>query len=218
MCFSANASFLTSIVAGTVGIACIARVHDPAELPLAAMPLVFSIQQAIEGALWLMLPIAPQGGAAAVLTWMYVIYAKVLWPVYAPMAAVLVEPDPARRRQMIGAMAAGTLVAVYFVAEMRIAMHQAVIVSGHIAYENGRDPAFGIGALYIVATVAALLLSTHAALRLLGVIVAAGAGVSFVAYWQSFSSVWCFFAAAASIVVLGHFRGEARCRVNAAGK
>ena len=55
MCFSAPASFVAAAVTGAVGVAAMMRVHRREELPLAAMPLFFAVQQAIEGFLWLSL-------------------------------------------------------------------------------------------------------------------------------------------------------------------
>jgi hypothetical protein len=47
-------------------------------------------------------------------------------------------------------------------------------------------------------------------LRLFGVIVVAGLAVSMLAFYQGLVSVWCFFTALASIILLNFFRGRAR--------
>ncbi|MFI6444767.1 DUF6629 family protein [Kitasatospora sp. NPDC050543] len=41
-----------TLVAG-LGLACLARVHRPGQLPLAALPLVLGVHQLIEAAVWL---------------------------------------------------------------------------------------------------------------------------------------------------------------------
>jgi hypothetical protein len=61
MCFSAAASFVTAGVTGAIGAVALTRVNEPRELPLAATPILFALQQSIEGLLWLNLPIAPGG-------------------------------------------------------------------------------------------------------------------------------------------------------------
>jgi hypothetical protein len=61
MCFSPLASFTTAALTGVIGVVAIGRVARPSELPLAAIPLFFGVQQAIEGGLWLVLPAAPTG-------------------------------------------------------------------------------------------------------------------------------------------------------------
>ena len=35
-------------------------------------------------------------------------------------------------------------------------------------------------------------------------------------YWEAFVSIWCFFAAAASVVILCHFEWERRQRLHVA--
>jgi hypothetical protein len=59
--------------------------------------------------------------------------------------------------------------------------------------------------LYLVATAITPLLSSHRAVALLGAIVLAGWLFAYFMYWEAFASVWCFFAAAGSIVILMHF-------------
>ena len=87
MCFSAPASFVAAGLAGAAGLASLARVQSKAELPLAAMPLVFAIQQTIEGFLWLTLANEAVGPTSSSLTEAFLMFALVLWPIYAPFTA-----------------------------------------------------------------------------------------------------------------------------------
>lgn len=205
MCFSAPASFLAAGAIGAVGVACLAHTQSPREWPLAAMPLLFAFQQAIEGALWLTLPVAPDGPRATMLALVFLIFAKVFWPVYAPLTALLVEPDARRRWAMGIVLAAGTASAMWFLRSTLAVDAEASVLGGHIVYGPKAELPVLVVALYMTATCAAALLSSHAAVRLLGLIVIAGAALTFVYYWHAFTSVWCFFAAAASIVILVHF-------------
>lgn len=92
MCFSSTASFATAGLTGVIGLLCLRRVKRRRELLLAAVPLIFALQQAIEGALWLILPTMPRDRLAAALTLAFLLLAQVLWPVWAPLAAGVVEP------------------------------------------------------------------------------------------------------------------------------
>jgi hypothetical protein len=49
MCFSATASFIAGTTLSIIGIATIRNVERRSELPLALIPLLFGIQQLIEG-------------------------------------------------------------------------------------------------------------------------------------------------------------------------
>jgi hypothetical protein len=47
---------------------------------------------------------------------------------------------------------------------------------------------------------------------ILGLVVAIGSVVAWLFYAEAFVSVWCFFAATASVVILGHFEHLRRRR------
>src|ERR1700683_2712445 len=107
MCFSATASFVTAGVTGAIGIVSLARVNDPRELPLAATPILFALQQSIEGLLWLDLPLAPDGSISTALALSFLFFAKVFWPIYAPIVVLLIEPKGSRRNLMFACLAIG---------------------------------------------------------------------------------------------------------------
>ena len=218
MCFSAPASFAAAAVTGGIGIGCFARAQGRSELPLAAMPLWFSLQQFVEGLLWLTLPVAPQSPDATVLTIAFLLFAVVLWPVYVPLAALLVEPDGRRRALMWVLAGAGAVIAAYFAGALASEDHRASILGGHIFYEAPRPSPPWVAVTYMIATCVPLLASSRRALNVLGMIVSAGALLSYAFYWQVFTSVWCFFAAAASVVLYHHFAREARARALAGAR
>lgn len=212
MCFSATASFVTAAFVGAVGIAALRRVEDWRAVPLAATPIVFALQQVIEGALWLTLPAAPDSAAATGLTVLYLLVAEVFWPVHAPIAALLIEPSPRRRQFMAVCLAAGLAVALYLLWRIATVPHGAVIVEGHVVYAAPYGNSNAIGAAYLAATGLALLLSSRRTVVALGAIVLLGSAVAYVFYRLSFVSVWCFFAAAASGMILLHFEQARRRR------
>lgn len=59
--------------------------------------------------------------------------------------------------------------------------------------------------LYPVATCLAPALSSHRLLRLFALIVFVGSIAAYRSFWQAFPSVWCYFTAAASVVILFQF-------------
>jgi hypothetical protein len=217
MCFSATASFVTAAVAGAIGVAAVLRAGDAREMPLASIPLFFAVQQFAEGALWLILPVAPESASSSWFTHTYLLFALVFWPVFAPLSAYLIEPQPGRRQWIAVCLAFGLAVAAYFLWLVVALPHRASIEAGAIRYETGSQAPYIAGGTYLVATTFALLLSSHPAVLLLGLIVLAGYVTSLYFFESAFVSVWCFFAAAGSIVILGHFeRARARRRAAAA--
>lgn len=205
MCFSATASFIAAGVTGAVGIAAVSQTSRWREAPLAAIPLFFAAQQGVEGILWLTLPVAPEGPASSALTYLFLLFAKVFWPFYVPLAVLLVEPESLRRRLLIATCAAGAGVALFFLGSILSNPYSAHIFGGHVVYSSEPQLPNTVRLAYLVTTGIAPMLSSHRAVQLLGLIVTAGALVTYFFYWDAFVSVWCFFAAAGSVVILTHF-------------
>jgi hypothetical protein len=205
MCFSADVSFAAAATTGLIGAVTVGKAAKLSERPLAAIPLVFGTQQAIEGFLWLALGGKHLPVSTFLLTNTYVFVALVIWPVYAPLAAALVEQSYMRRLAMIGLALLGLVVALYGV--MHIAAHPFVarIVGHSIAYTNGPPhPHLRIGAYEACACIP-FVLSSHKVLRWFGVLVVAGLIASALFYFWTRFSVWCFFAALASVILYLHF-------------
>ncbi len=76
---------------------------------------------------------------------------------------------------------------------------------GHIVYVTEYQHSDAIGFAYLGATGLPLLLSSQRTIVVLGAIVLVGLTAAYAFYWESFTSVWCFFAAAASVTILCHF-------------
>ena len=216
MCFSAPASFIASAVTGAAGLGAVVRAREKAEVPFAAIPLFFAFQQALEGLLWLNLPVAPDSRATSALTHGFLFFALVFWPLFAPWAAFLIEPDPRRRGLIRLCLALGAGVSCFLLWTIVQGTHTAAIAAGHIAYILDPYPPMGVGLAYLAATAGGTLLSSQSTVRLFGAIVLAGSLIAYFAYWEVFLSVWCFFAAAASAVILAHFEKVRRARGTAA--
>lgn len=217
MCFSATASFVSAAATGAAGLIALTRVEERRDWPLAAVPLFFAAQQATEGLLWL--SVARADGVAMAgdgLTHTFLFFALVFWPIYAPLAALMAEPDGRRRRMMSWLLLLGSLVALYLLDLIASGSHGAGAAQGHIVYVLDPSPPHAIGIPYLLATAGALLLSSQGAVQLLALIVLTGSVTAYVAYWDAFLSVWCFFAAAASIVLVVHFERVRQMRRSAA--
>lgn len=216
MCFSPSASFIAAGVTGAIGFVALTRANQPGELSLAVVPIFFALQQGMEGSLWLSLPSAPEGALAIDLTFCFLLFAEVFWPVYAPLTIWLVEPHSSRRDLMLFCLAVGLPVSGYLLWWLLTRSHGAAIRDGHLVYgtEGRHAPMVGIG--YVVATSLPLLLSSQRTLSTLGVSVLVGSVTAGAFHWEAFVSVWCFFAAAASVVIVCHFEFLRRQTLNSA--
>lgn len=203
---------MAATVAGAAGVAALKRAHGRRDVPLAAMPVFFAIQQAIEGVLWLTLPSSPSAPVEAGLVNLFLLFALVFWPIYAPLTVLAIEPDPRRRRWIAASLAAGLYVAAYFMFSLHGEARTAVIDHHHVVYSGDPNLPLAIKWLYPIATCLGPLLSSLVPVRVLGALVTAGSIISYVVYWEAFSSVWCFFAAAASFVIVFQFEHARRLR------
>jgi len=90
ICFSATSSFIASVALLGIGAVTIRQTTASAERPYAAIPLIFGVQQLVEGILWLELP--AQSQATQMLAIAYMLFSHILWPIYVPLAVLAIEP------------------------------------------------------------------------------------------------------------------------------
>ncbi len=208
MCFSATASLIAGAGLSAAGVTALAVTRERRAMPFAAIPLLFGVQQAAEGAIWLAASggdTALQGCASAA----FLGFAEVLWPIYAPLAVLALEPAGWRRRAMWACFACGLLVAAAMLHGLVRDFTPGAPEGGHIRYvlaywDDFRNAGLleALLALYVAATCFSLMLSRHGAIRLFGVVVTAALAVTAFAYETWLFSVWCFFAAVLSVIVV----------------
>ncbi|MDD3762906.1 MAG: DUF6629 family protein [Pseudomonadota bacterium] len=207
MCFSAAASFTAGAALLGIGAATLRAARQPRERPFAAIPLLFGIQQGIEGVLWLAFG-WDTPGLVAVLTQAYSVFSHVLWPVYVPLAAWALEPRAPRRGALAVVSVGGIAVGAYLLYNMFANPIVARPVGQHIDYDSPHFYVAIVMTLYLTATTASMLLSSHRVMKLFGALTLTGAVVAYLFYARWFISVWCFFAAALSVVVYLHFAAK----------
>ena len=205
MCFSATASFTAGAALLAIGGFTMRQISRPAELPYASIPALFGIQQLVEGSLWLTFP---NGGSHLndILTHIYALFSHIFWPIFVPIAVLLIETEAWRRKLLCLSAAAGAVSGLYLAYFWLMDPTTSLVMEDHILYVS---PHFFIGpilALYIVGTCGSPLVSSHPSVRWFGLAVGASLLTAYVFYAFWFISVWCFFAAIISVTVLLHFR------------
>ena len=204
MCFSAAASFTAGTFLLGLGALTLKSVRRPREVPFATIPLLFAIQQFTEGVIWLTFSYdAPQ--VNVVMTHVYSFFSHVLWPIYVPVAVLLIEPPGWRRRPLLAFVAVGVAVGAYL---LYILVAYPVVsrpIGQHIEYVSPHFFAATVMTLYLISITFSLFLSTHRAVRVFGVLALLSFAAAYFFYATWFISVWCFFAALLSAVVYLHF-------------
>lgn len=204
MCFSASASFGASVILGTIGVVTLGKTKDPTQVPFAAIPLMFAVQQLSEGILWIGLSDPAHASWQHFPVYIFLIFAQLIWPSWVPFSLLRLETDPGRRKLLqlfttMGLSISGYLLYCLFAYDV-----SAEIRSGHIHYVLNFPFALTWVAsiFYFVPTVISLFVSSVKGMNALALVIL----ISFVATKIFFDdyliSVWCFFAAGLSLMVL----------------
>jgi hypothetical protein len=208
MCFSATASLIAGAGLSAAGIASLTVTREARARPFAAIPLLFGLQQIAEGVLWLALGHGDETLQACASAG-FMSFAQVIWPLYAPLVVLLLEGAGWRRRAMWACFACGALVALVMVHGMLTSFVPGVSGGNHIRYtlayyNEFRDAGalLPLLVLYVIATCVSLMLSSERLVQVFGVVVVIALGVTAYAYEAWLFSVWCFFAAVLSAIVL----------------
>ncbi|MFE4632705.1 DUF6629 family protein [Streptomyces sp. NPDC056773] len=195
MCWSATADLAAGTVITAVGIACLARTRRARDLPVAALPLILGVHQLTEAAVW------RAGGGCGPATTAWAVTALPLLPVWVPLGVLLAAAPEVRPRLRLPA-AAGVATGAYLAYCLATRPVSAEIRGHTLGYAVNVPWMPPVLAGYLFATLGALLLSGDRRLRLLGLLLAAGA-LACAALWRlEFASTWCAFAAAASTLIL----------------
>lgn len=211
MCFSATVSFTAGGTLLLVGAWAVRLARQPLELPFALIPVLFGVQQLLEGVLWLTVP-AKAPALNAALTQIYSYFSQVLWPIYIPLSVLLLETVRWRRRVLVLITGAGTVCGLFLMSYLVRLPVTSEVRGEHMVYVFEHFHVMAATGLYLLGTCVGPLLSSHRWVRLFG----AAATLSFMATYASYAtwfiSVWCFFAGILSSVVLLYFIDKSPAR------
>ncbi len=208
MCFSPTASFTAGVVLTAVGCAAIAKTSRKSDIPFAAIPLLFGVQQLTEGVIWL--SIGSSSIVTSVMTFIYLLFSHIVWPVFLPISVYAMERSVWRRRVLSLFIGLGFVVGLYFLYYLLTEHVQAEIVGGCIAYSSLHFFKTFVLSPYTAATCASCLFSSSRIVQVFGVLTFLAEIVTFQFYQYAFVSVWCFFSAILSILIYVHFHSAQR--------
>jgi len=205
VCFSATANFVGSGVLGAVGVCTFAKVRHRRELLFAALPTLFAVHQFIEGFVWLGLdgilsPAVTHDMGAA-----FMLYAQGLLPLLLPLSVLLFEPDRKSRRRMLPFLVLGGATTLYILWALTAFPTQVYIRANSIVYINQATNNTAVAVLYVIATCGSLFFSK---IKMMVIFGAANLAIlllvmEFKRY--AFTSLWCAYAAVASVIILAYF-------------
>ena len=205
MCFSATANFVGSTALGAVGVVTLTKVKHRRELLFASLPILFAIHQFIEGFVWLGLDgkLSPQVthdmGAA------FMLYAQGLLPFLLPLSVLLFEPDGKGRRRMLPFVAIGVGTTLYILWALTAYPTQIFVKGNSIVYINDATNNTAVAMLYVLATCGSLFVSKERPMVIFGLANLTILLVVMAFKRYAFTSLWCAYAAVASVIILAYF-------------
>jgi len=205
MCFSAPASFIAGTSLSVLGVAALRQTKTRSERPFAAIPLLFGIQQLVEGVIWLTFshdaPLLKQ-----TMTYIYSVFSHALWPIYVPFAMGVLETVRWRKKAIFAFEAAGIPVGLYLLYYIVTRPVVAEVIGRHIVYVSPHFYQMPVMLLYLTATCVTGLFSSHRFVRLFGALAFLSAIAAYVVHVMALVSIWCFFAAILSLLIYIHLR------------
>jgi len=206
MCFSAEASFTAAAaltVAGGGGLYCVKR---RALIPMALVPLLFALQQFSEGVIWSTM------GSSATPFWIreaakygFLFFAFLVWPVWIPFAFRFAESTAWKKRAMGVILACGSALALYFFLAVYDKGVGVKVLGRSLEYFAGvpfEVNPYILNGIYTAVIVLPCFLSSLKFAKLFGFLVIAAWFMAMAFYMITFISVWCFFSALVSVVLL----------------
>jgi hypothetical protein len=205
MCFSATANFVGSGVLGAVGVVTFTKVKHRRELLFAALPLLFAIHQFIEGFVWLGLDgilsptVAHNMGAA------FMLYAQGLLPFLLPLSVLLFEPTARSRRRMLPFLVLGGATTLYILWALTAFPTQIYVRGNSIVYINQATNNTAVAFVYVIATCGSRFFLKERPMVLFGAANLVILLVVMEVKRYAFTSLWCAYAAVASVIILAYF-------------
>jgi hypothetical protein len=205
MCFSAAANFVGSSALGVIGAVTLTKVKHRRELLFAALPMLFAVHQFIEGFVWLGLDgvlspaVAHDMGAA------FMLYAQGLLPFLLPLSVLLFEPDAKSRKRMRPFLGLGIATALYILWALTAYPLQVYVKGNSIVYINQATNNTAVAVLYVIATCGSLFVSKIKPMILFGAANLAILLIVMEVKRYAFTSLWCAYAAIASLIILAYF-------------
>jgi len=192
-------------VLATLGVVTFTKVKHRRELLFAALPTMFAVHQFIEGFVWLGLdgvlsPAVTRGAGEA-----FVLYAQGLLPFLMPMSVFLFEASAIHRKRMLPFVVLGAGTSLYMLWALMTYPLEIYLRGNSIVYINQGTYHTTLAILYVIATCGSLFFSKVRDMVIFGAANLLILLVVMAVKRYAFTSLWCAYAAVASVIVLAYF-------------
>ena len=206
MCFSATASFglgSALIISRLIQHRVSPIKFTDTQFVLSLFPLVFGIQQIIEGIVWLSTDYHIWLKWKEPALYSFVLIAQVIWPIAVPFSFLRMENNIYRKRILKGLTILGSLTATYLLFCISFFPIDVTERLNHLIYELrfGNNPFLNSGIFYFIPTVLPAFFSSRPKAIVFAFLVLISFTLSKSLFPNAFISIWCYFAAAISISI-----------------
>jgi hypothetical protein len=133
------------------------------------------------------------------------LYAQGLLPALIPLSVLLFEPTARRRRRMLPFVILGVGLTLYMLWALAAFPTQVYVRSNSIVYINQATNYFWVAVLYVIATCGSLFFSENRDMVLFGFANLVILLITMAVKRYAFTSIWCAYAAVASVIILASF-------------
>jgi hypothetical protein len=202
MCFSAAASF--TVGAGLLGPGYYSIKNTKARgmMLFACTPLVFTFHQVAEGFLWLSLKNPEFSSWYDPALYGYSFISQPIWPIWAPLTMWLMETDQRRKKILSYFLYLGIASSIYMFYCLITYNISAVAENGHIRYYRDFPYLNIMRPINFVTIAVTPFLSTLRYTKLLAAAMMGALIVTYFFFTNYLISVWCFFAAILSLLII----------------
>lgn len=189
---------------GAIGTYSLARSPAPRATLFRAIPVLFAAHQLTEGFIWRAWTSRTSWRIDSWLVQLWLLVALAVWPAWMPLSCALLEPRSRRRELLVALAIAGAVFGAWLFGHARMQGPWSCVLRGHLyhAVQLARPMQPMVHLVYLLCVLAPLGISTAPGARRLG--------VAFLAAWIACASidrttvisVWCFFAAWLSVLVV----------------
>jgi hypothetical protein len=206
MCFSATGSFGVAAVIAGIGAVAVTQKKPPSHRMLALVPLLFAGQQVAEGVVWMTIGHPAEARLQSVAVALFLSFALVAWPMWVPISLFVAERNPRRKRALAILSWIGVGVGLYATVLLIRGQPTAHVARHSISY-NYRElgPALVLALYlpgYVLPTVVPFFVSTISRAKVMGTVLVLSLLATVMIERQALTSVWCFFAAILSVLIV----------------
>ena len=202
MCFTAGVSFAVGTSLLGPGYYSISRAKSRGMLLFACTPIVFSFHQIAEGFLWLSLKNPDFASWYKPALYGYSFISQPIWPIWAPLTLWLMETDKRRKKILNYFLILGIASSLYMFFCLINYDISAVAEKGHIRYIRDFPYLNIMRPVNFVTMAVTPFLSTLRYTKLLAAAMMGSLILTYFFFTNYLISVWCFFAAILSLLVI----------------